>query len=252
MITRLADRISLLDQGLTIGDATSLNIFANRCVKIFSENGYRVAFSYLRSEENAIALSKKYDALCFKADVSVSSEITDAITEASAKLGKIDVLIHNAGIAESALFTDVTDEMWKRMLDTNLSGAFYASRAVLPNMISKKRGVILNVSSMWGQVGASCEVHYSAAKAGLIGLTKALAKEVGPSGIRVNCVSPGVIDTDMNANLSDSDIEALKNETPLERIGNATDIAEALLFLASDKASFITGQDIGVNGGLII
>ena len=222
------------------------------CVKIFSENGYRVAFSYLRSEENAIALSKKYDALCFKADVSVSSEITDAITEASAKLGKIDVLINNAGIAESALFTDVTDEMWKRMLDTNLSGAFYASRAVLPNMISKKRGVILNVSSMWGQVGASCEVHYSAAKAGLIGMTKALAKEVGPSGIRVNCVSPGVIDTDMNANLSDSDIEALKNETPLERIGNATDIAEALLFLASDKASFITGQDIGVNGGLII
>ena len=187
-----------------------------------------------------------------KADVSVSSEITDAITEASAKLGKIDVLINNAGIAESALFTDVTDEMWKRMLDTNLSGAFYASRAVLPNMISKKRGVILNVSSMWGQVGASCEVHYSAAKAGLIGMTKALAKEVGPSGIRVNCVSPGVIDTDMNANLSDSDIEALKNETPLERIGNATDIAEALFFLASDKASFITGQDIGVNGGLII
>ena len=162
------------------------------------------------------------------------------------------MLINNAGIAESALFTDVTDEMWKRMLDTNLSGAFYASRAVLPNMISKKRGVILNVSSMWGQVGASCEVHYSAAKAGLIGMTKALAKEVGPSGIRVNCVSPGVIDTDMNANLSDSDIEALKNETPLERIGNATDIAEALLFLASDKASFITGQDIGVNGGLII
>lgn len=222
------------------------------CVKIFSENGYKVAFSYFKSEEKALALSEKYGAICIKADVSVSAEITSAINEAAEKLGKIDVLINNAGIAESALFTDVTDEMWKRMLDTNLSGAFYASRAVLPNMISEKRGVILNVSSMWGQVGASCEVHYSAAKAGLIGMTKALAKEVGPSGIRVNCVSPGVIDTDMNANLSENDIDALKNETPLERIGNATDIAEALLFLASDKASFITGQDIGVNGGLII
>jgi len=222
------------------------------CVKIFSENGYNVAFSYFKSVEKAIALAEKYGAFIIKADVSISEEITSAIKEATQKFGKIDVLINNAGISQSSLFTDITDEMWKWMLDTNLSGAFYASRAVLPQMISRKSGVILNVSSMWGQVGASCEVHYSAAKAGLIGMTKALAKEVGPSGIRVNCVSPGVIDTDMNANLSDSDLDALKNDTPLERIGNATDIAEALLFLASDKASFITGQDIGINGGMII
>ena len=222
------------------------------CVKIFSENGYNVAFSYFKSEKEAFELSKKYGAICFRADSAISSEITEAINKTSLHFGKIDVLINNAGISHSALFTDITDEMWKRMLDTNLSGAFYASRAVLPQMISRKSGVILNVSSMWGQVGASCEVHYSAAKAGLIGMTKALAKEVGPSGIRVNCVSPGVIDTDMNAGLSKADLDALKEETPLERIGSATDIAEALLFLAGDKASFITGQDVGINGGLII
>ena len=222
------------------------------CVKIFSENGYKVAFSYVKSQEKAISLAKAYGALPLKADVSVSREISTAIEEATRQLGKIDVLINNAGISGSTLFTDITDEAWDRMIGTNLSGAFYATRAVLPQMISRKSGVILNISSMWGQVGASCEVHYSAAKAGLIGMTKALAKEVGPSGIRVNCVSPGVIDTDMNANLTKEDLDALKDETPLERIGNATDIAEALLFLASDKASFITGQDIGINGGLII
>ena len=138
------------------------------------------------------------------------------------------------------------------MINTNLSGAFYATRAVLPQMISRKSGVILNVSSMWGQVGASCEVHYSTAKAGLIGMTKALAKEVGPSGIRVNCVTPGVIDTDMNKSLTNEDLNALKSDTPLGKIGTPTDIAELLLFLADDKASFITGQDIGVNGGLVI
>ena len=207
------------------------------CVKIFSENGYNVAFSYLNSEDKAAAISEKYGALSIKANVSVSCEIAAAIEEATLKFGKIDVLINNAGISQSSLFTDITDEMWKQMLDTNLSGAFYAARAVLPQMISRKNGVILNVSSMWGQVGASCEVHYSAAKAGLIGMTKALAKEVGPSGIRVNCISPGVIDTDMNANLSTDDINTLKNETPLERIGNTTDIAEALLFLARHRSS---------------
>ena len=138
------------------------------------------------------------------------------------------------------------------MLDTNLSGAFYATRAVLPQMINRKHGVILNVSSMWGEVGASCEVHYSASKAGLIGMTKALAKEVGLSGIRVNCVAPGAIETDMLSCFTEEDMEALKDETPLNRIGNTTDIAETLLFLASDKASFITGQVLGVKGGFVI
>ena len=222
------------------------------CVRLFSKNGYRVAFSYLKSEEAALELASECGALAISADVSDSGSITSAVKAVTDALGRIDVLINNAGISQSALFTDITDKMWKSMIDTNLSGAFYATRAALPGMISRKSGVILNVSSMWGQVGASCEVHYSAAKAGLIGMTKALAKEVGPSGIRVNCVSPGVIATEMNSHLSDEDIEALKNDTPLEKIGNPTDIADILLFLSSDKASFITGQDIGVNGGMII
>ncbi|MBQ9744802.1 MAG: 3-oxoacyl-ACP reductase FabG [Clostridia bacterium] len=222
------------------------------CVRLFSKNGYRVAFSYLNSENEAMSLAKECGALPIKSDISDSSSITGAIHRANAELGGIDVLINNAGISQIALFTDITDEMWRTMIDTNLSGAFYATRAVLPQMISRKSGVILNVSSMWGQVGASCEVHYSVAKAGLIGMTKALAKEVGPSGIRVNCVSPGVIATDMNSHLSEDDINALKNDTPLEKIGNPSDIAEILLYLASNKASFITGQDIGVNGGMII
>ena len=138
------------------------------------------------------------------------------------------------------------------MIETNLSSAFYASRAVLPQMISRKCGAIINISSMWGQVGASCEVHYSVSKAGMIGLTKALAKEVGPSGIRVNCICPGVIDTDMNAHLSENDLEQLKNDTPLEKIGSPQDVVNTLVFLSEDASSFITGQILGVNGGMII
>ena len=222
------------------------------CVKLFSENGYRVAFSYLNSDKEAKALFEKYGAIPYKADVSSSEAITSAIGEAIKELGNIDVLINNAGISQSCLFTDITDEMWGKMIDTNLSGAFYATRAVLPQMISRKCGVILNVSSMWGEVGASCEVHYSASKAGLIGMTKALAKEVGLSGIRVNCVAPGAIETDMLSCFTKEDMDALKEETPLSRIGNTTDIANTLLFLASDKASFITGQVLGVNGGFVI
>ena len=222
------------------------------CVRLFSENGYRVAFSYLNSEKEAKALCEKYGALAYKADVADSSAITFAIGEAIKELGKIDVLINNAGVSQSCLFTDITDEMWRKMIDTNLSGAFYATRTVLPQMINRKCGVILNVSSMWGEVGASCEVHYSASKAGLIGMTKALAKEVGLSGIRVNCVAPGAIETDMLSCFTAEDMEALKDETPLNRIGNTTDIAETLLFLASEKSSFITGQVLGVNGGFVI
>ena len=221
-------------------------------VRLFSKNGYRVAFSYLNSDNEALLLAKECDAYAVKCDISKSDSVCDAVRCVLASLGRIDVLINNAGISEFSLFTDITDEMWDRMIGTNLSGAFYVTRAVLPQMISRKNGVILNVSSMWGEVGASCEVHYSAAKSGLIGMTKAIAKEVGPSGIRVNCVTPGVIRTEMNARLSDEDIEALKNDTPLGKIGEPSDIANALLYLASDNASFITGQILGVNGGMII
>ncbi len=221
-------------------------------VRLFSKNGYRVAFSYLNSENEALSLAKECNALCVKCDISKSRDVSNAVKHVLNELGAVDVLINNAGISEFSLFTDITDEMWDRMISINLSGAFYASRALLPQMISRKKGVILNVSSMWGEVGASCEVHYSAAKAGLIGMTKALAKELGPSMIRVNCVCPGVIRTEMNKNLSESDFEILKNDTPLGKIGDPKDIAEALLYLADDKASFITGQIIGINGGFII
>ena len=221
-------------------------------VKAFAEASYKVAFTYLKSENEALCLSKSTGALAIKADASSSKEMSDAIKRACEELGHIDILINNVGISEFSLFTDISDDMWHRMIDTNLSSAFYASRAVLPQMINRKDGCIINVSSMWGQVGASCEVHYSASKAGLIGLTKALAKEVAPSGIRVNCVAPGAIDTEMNACLSDEAIEEIKNETPLGRLGTPEEIANILLFLADERSSFITGQIIGANGGMII
>ena len=166
--------------------------------------------------------------------------------------GQPDVLINNAGVSSQQLFTDVTEEEYDRIMDTNLKGPFLCTKEVLPGMIYRKSGCIINISSMWGQVGGSCETIYSASKAGLIGLTKALAKEEGPSGIRVNCIAPGVIDTKMNAMHSEETMQALKEETPLERIGTPQDIANAALFLASDQASFITGQVLGVNGGMII
>ncbi len=221
-------------------------------VKAFASEGYNVAFTYLNSKEKAEILATGCNILAIQADCSKSNEIDNAIDLAVSKFGKIDVLINNVGIDEFSLFTDITDEMWHKMIGTNLSSAFYASRKVLKGMINRKNGVIINISSMWGEVGASCEVHYSVSKAGLIGLTKALAKEVGPSGIRVNCVSPGVVDTDMNSHLSKEDIEQLKSDTPLGKIGSCEEICDTLLFLASDSSSFITGQIISVNGGYII
>ena len=221
-------------------------------VKQFAKNGYNVAFTYYNSKEFATSLSAQTGALAIHCDVSRSEDVNKAIGEASSKFGGIDILINNAGIDEFSLFTDISDEAWHRMIDTNLSSAFYASRTVLPYMINKKDGVIINISSMWGEVGASCEVHYSVSKAGLIGLTKALAKEVGPSGIRVNCITPGVIDTDMNKNLTKEDIEQLKTDTPLGVIGKTEDVVNTILFLASDSSKFITGQIIGVNVGYII
>lgn len=218
----------------------------------FSRLGYNVSFTYYKSKEKAEEIEKDTGACGIYCDVSKSEDIKKAIKIATDKHGKIDILINNAGIDEFALFTDITDEMWHNMIDTNLSSAFYASREVLPQMISQKSGVIINISSMWGQVGASCETHYSVSKAGLIGLTKALAKEVGPSGIRVNCVCPGVIDTDMNKNLTKDDMEQLKCDTPLGKIGKCEDVVNTLVFLSEDKSSFITGQIFGVNGGYII
>ena len=167
-------------------------------------------------------------------------------------MGRVDVLVSNAGIAQQKLFTDITPDEWQHMLDVNLTGAFNLCQLALPGMIRRKNGRILTVSSMWGQTGGSCEVHYSAAKAGLIGLTKALAKEEGPSGITVNCVAPGVIDTDMMASFTAEDKAALAEETPVGRLGTADEVAKLLVFLAGEDAGYITGQVFGVNGGLVI
>ncbi len=221
-------------------------------VEKFSSLGYKVAFTYLNSETKAQNLSAKCGAMAIKADMSISADVANAVETVLKAFGKIDILINNVGISEFALLTNITDEMWQKMMGTNLSSAFFASRAVLPQMITRKNGCIINISSMCGEVGASCEVHYSTAKAGLIGFTKALAKEIGPSGIRVNCVCPGDVDTDMNASLSFEDIETLKNDTPLGRIATPEDIVNTILFLSSENASFITGQIIGVNGGYVI
>ena len=221
-----------------------------------ANDGFKIAVNYNNSENEALALKKELsvitDVEIFKCDVSDANAVKEMFFEISQKMGNVNVLVNNAGIAEQALFTDITDEMWQRMINTNLSSAFYCSREALRNMISDKNGVIINIASMWGEVGASMEVHYSTAKAGLIGMTKALAKEVGLSGVRVNAVSPGVVLTDMMNSFSESDKENLKDETPLNSLGTPEDIAQAVSFLVSDNARFITGQVLSVNGGFVI
>lgn len=222
------------------------------CATLFSKNGYSVAVHYNKNKELAETIAKECGGIAVCADVSKSDEVNRMVSEVEEKLGTVDILINNAGISESRLITDISNADWEYMLGVNLDGAFYTARRVLPNMISKKSGCIINISSMWGEVGASCEVAYSTAKAGLLGLTKALAKEVGPSGIRVNAITPGVIKTDMLVGYTEADLTALVEETPLGRLGTPDDVAKCALFLASDNASFITGQVLGVNGGFVI
>ena len=229
----------------------------NEIAKTFAIDGYNVVINYLNSEETAENLcrqlyEKGYNAMKVKADVSNREEVEMMMKTVQNKFGDIDVLVNNAGIAQQKLFTEISNLDWDRIFDVNVKGVFNCSQMVLPKMIQNKRGKIINISSMWGLTGASCEVHYSASKAAVIGLTKALAKEVGPSNIQVNCVAPGVINTDMNSDLNERDIEAIKEQTPLGMIGSVKDIAETVLFLASDKANFITGQIISPNGGMVI
>ena len=221
--------------------------------RAFYAAGYRVAVFYHTNAEAAAALQKELPGvLAVQCDVASRASCELAFRAAEQALGRVDVLVCNAGIAQQKLFTDITPDEWQHMLDVNLSGAFHLCQLVLPGMIRRKAGRILTVSSMWGQTGGSCEVHYSAAKAGLIGLTKALAKEEGPSGITVNCVAPGVIDTDMMAAFTAEDKAALAEETPVGRLGSADEVARLLVFLASEDAGYITGQVFGVNGGLVI
>lgn len=221
-------------------------------VRLFSKRGDRVVFTFHRSERAADELRQETGAFPVRCDVKHSDSVKIASDKAAAVLGHIDVLVCNAGIARFGLITDLDETAWHEVMDTNLSGVFYAVKHVLPAMISRKSGCIITVSSMWGETGASCEAAYSASKAGIIGFTKALAKEVGPSGIRVNCVSPGMIDTDMNSEVDESAVQEIAEETPLCRIGKPSDVAKAMLYLASDDASFVTGQVLGVSGGFII
>ena len=224
--------------------------------RALAKDGYNIALNFNTSEKEALSLKNELSVLTcveiFKADVSDSEQVKKMFSEIENIFGGADVLVNNAGIAQQALFTDITDEMWQKMIGTNLTGAFNCCRSALPYMIREKCGSIINIASMWGEVGASMEVHYSAAKAGLIGLTKALAKEVGLSGITVNAVSPGVVLTDMMAQFSDEDKKVLADETPIGVLGTPEDIAAAVSFLASEKARFITGQVVSVNGGFVI
>lgn len=219
------------------------------CVRLFSELGYSVAFIYKNSDQKARALEHECGAKAIKADVSDSVSVKIAVELACDILGGIDILINNAGVSSSALFDEISNAEWERIVDTNLSGTFYTSREVSKLMIRQKYGRIINIGSVWGRCGASCEVHYSASKAGVRGLTMALAKELGPSGITVNCVEPGVIMTDMNACHSKETLDQLVDETPVCRIGTPYDVARVVAFLADKESSFITGQCVGVDGG---
>lgn len=225
----------------------------------FAQTGCNVAVHYRKSREKAERLAgilrESYgaDAVPVQADVADSGSVRSMFDEIERQLGALDILVNNAGIAQQKLFVDITDDDWRSMTGTDLDGVFYCSReAVKRFMLPRHSGVILNVSSMWGQTGASCEVHYSAAKAGVIGFTKALAKELGLSGIRVNCIAPGVVTTDMMSSFDKETLDALKEETPLGAFGTPKDIADAAVFLCSSRAKFITGQVLGVNGGFVI
>ncbi len=221
-------------------------------VELFSAKGYRVAFTYKNSEDAAKELSKSTGAVAIAADSASEAEIKAATEAAARALGGIDILINNAGISTFGMIQDISFEEWQKCLSVNLTAPFIYSREVLPYMIKNHKGRIINISSMWGLVGASCEVAYSAAKAGLIGMTKAMAKELSPSGITVNAIAPGVIETDMNAHLGEDDIRTLAEETPVGRIGRAEEVAEAALYLASEAAGFITGEVLNISGGFVI
>ena len=219
-----------------------------------AREGYRVIVHYHTSARQAQAIARELNQKAGPGHLALAADVGDrqAVEALFAQAGPVDVLVNNSGIAQQKLFTDITDEDWDTMFRTDVKGVFLCCQAALPYMIHQNSGSIINISSMWGQVGASCEAHYSAAKAAVIGLTKALAKELGPSGIRVNCIAPGVILTPMNRSLSAGDLEALREETPLEQLGDPAHIADAVAFLAGGQASFITGQVLGVNGGFVI
>lgn len=228
-----------------------------KTAEILSVEGFKVIVNYNNSEVEAENVKKKILDLggnveIYKADVGNYDEAKQLIGFCIEKYGTIDVLINNAGISQIKLFTDISIDEWNEMIRVNLNGIFNCTQNAVKHMIRNKQGKIINLSSIWGIAGASCEVHYSTVKAGIIGFTKSLAKELGPSNIQVNCVAPGIILTDMMAGFSQDEINALKSNTPLQRLGVEDDVANVILFLSSDKSNYITGQVISPNGGILI
>lgn len=224
--------------------------------KALARDGYAVCINYIEREDKAEELlnellSGGFEAMSFKADVSDENAVREMVSEIEKKLGNVTLLVNNAGIAKQCLFQDMTTEYWRHMFDVNLNGAFNTIQAVLPNMLHEHSGCIINTASIWGQHGASCEVAYSSTKHAIIGLTRSLAQELAPTNIRVNCVAPGVIDTDMVQVLGEETLKMLAEDTPLSRLGKPEDIAELVSFLASEKASFITGQVVCADGGFM-
>lgn len=228
------------------------------CAIAMAKLGYNVVINYNNSVDKAEQLEKiivdnyAVEAMCIKADVADKTQVEDMIQKVTNRFSTIDVLVNNAGISLVKLFDETTKQEWDKVISTNLTSVYNLCHSVVPMMIKNHSGNIVNISSMWGQTGASCEVAYSASKAGVIGLSKALAKELAPSKIRVNCVCPGVIDTDMNSEFSNDDKELIAQDIPLGNFGTAKNVADTVAFLVSDKAQYITGQVIGVNGGMVI
>lgn len=226
--------------------------------RLFAQKGWDVALHYHKSQTQAEQLATELAPLGVKillvqGDISDSTAVNRLVDQAIAQLGHLDALVCNAGIAQPVgLLSDLSDEGWRQVMSTNLDGTFYTLRAAIPNFVRQQSGAIVTLSSIWGVTGGSCEAAYSASKAGVIGLTKALAKELGPSHIRVNCVAPGVIATDMNGNLDSETLGILADETPLGRIGTPDEVAESIYFLCSEPSRFVTGQVLGVSGGILI
>lgn len=239
---------------LVTGGATGIGCAACR---LFAQQGYQVAINYYKSEAAAFLLEQElnnagYPAKAFRCDITDEAQVQEMFSAIETKYGCLDVAVNNSGAAQQRLFTETTGTQWDDLFDVNVKGTFFVCREAVKQMLHAHNGAIINISSMWGQVGASCETVYSASKAAVIGLTKALAKEVGLSGIRVNCICPGMIDTAMNRHIPQEIKQEIREETPLNRLGTPEDVANAIFFLAEDTASFITGQVLGVNGGLVI
>lgn len=223
----------------------------------FARRGWGVAVNYSRSREAALALTEELramgvPAIAVRADVADRQQVAEMVDNVLEKFCQLDILVCNAGVSETGLISQIDERSWRTLFGVNVDGTHYCCQAVLPHFIHRKAGAIVTVSSMWGQVGGSCEVAYSATKGAVIAYTKALAKEVGPSGIRVNCVAPGVIGTEMNSRLTEEDLAALAEETPLERIGRPEEVARTIAFLAGEESSFLTGQVVAPNGGLVV